>query len=251
MLASTCASTCTFRHPSWSPNQSAFASQPVAKRTIQTTGPTHAFADDARCVDGISEAPNESDASHELFVPFSACQLRCAIRGSRPPDDPASALLSGLRPARPLCRWPASPLRFFAIADAMRLCSMADLSVRFSQSDRGGDATALRTAFRIRLVIDCSRGHRSGKPIRYCARERPVTSSDLIVIRARVSTDTRSDAIDNPVHPLPKPGHAPTRSLARCTATRRPEPSQPGWSSGPSLGTSTSGAHGVHFSSQV
>jgi len=75
-----------------------FAIQPVAKRTIQTTRPTHAFAEDtnSRRVSQLSEALNESDASHELFVPFSACQLRCAVRGSQPPDDPASALLSGL-----------------------------------------------------------------------------------------------------------------------------------------------------------
>jgi len=53
-----------------------------------------------------------------------------------------------------------------------------------------------------------------------------------------------------PVNPLPEPGHAPTRSLARCTATRRLEPSRPGWASGPSL-CSSSGAHGVLYPSQV
>jgi len=34
----------------------------------------------------------DSGASHEVFFPFSACSPRCAVRGCRPPDDPASAL---------------------------------------------------------------------------------------------------------------------------------------------------------------
>jgi hypothetical protein len=51
----------------------------------------------------------------------------------------------------------------------------------------------------------------------------------IVIPRGLWSSDHYPDAIDNPVHPLPKPGHAPTRSLAWCTATRRPELSQPGW----------------------
>jgi hypothetical protein len=42
----------------------------------------------------------------------------------------------------------------------------------------------------------------------------------------------------------PEPGHAPTRSLARCSATERLEPSRPGRATGPSL-RSPGGAHGV------
>jgi hypothetical protein len=145
-----------------------FAIQPVAKRTIQTTGPTHAFAEDTnnRRVSQLSEAPNESDASHELLVPFSACQPRCAVGGSQPPDDPASAFLSGLRPARPLRRWPASPLRFFAVTDAMRLCSMADRSVAAVARNLVARTRRLSNRNASRLVIGHPRGCRSAKPIR-------------------------------------------------------------------------------------
>jgi len=75
--------------------------------------------------------------------------------GSQPPDDPASALLSGLRPARPLRRRPASPLRFFAMADAMRLCSMADSRLRLSRgiSSRGRDVSPIATQVDLSSVI--------------------------------------------------------------------------------------------------
>jgi hypothetical protein len=39
-----------------------------------------------------SHGQADSSASHEVSVPFSACSPRCAVRGCRPPDDPASAL---------------------------------------------------------------------------------------------------------------------------------------------------------------
>jgi len=182
-----------------------FAIQPVAKRTIQTTGPTHAFADDTnnRRVGQLSEALNESDASHELFIPFSACQMRCAVRGSQPPDDPASALLSGLRPARPLRRWPASPLRFFAVTDAMRLCSMADLPVaHVAMVCRHQGGTILHSQRK-------STCHRSsarvsiGETDSHHARERPVSSSATASIGSSFRADRSPktvgpDAIDNP-----------------------------------------------------
>jgi len=46
------------------------------------------------------------------------------------------------------------------------------------------------------------------------------------------------DTNRDPVHPSPKPGHAPARSLARCSATLRLEPSRPGRRVCPSLGSS-------------
>jgi len=152
--------------------------------------------------------------------------------GSQPPDDPASALLSGLRPARPLRRRPASPLRFFAMADAMRLCSIADRSVAVVARNLVARTRRLSIRNASRLVIGHPRGCRSAKPIRFTLANDPSHQalplrSDRLAARTIVQ-QCCPDAIDNPVHPLPKPGHAPTRSLARCTATGRPEPSQPG-----------------------
>jgi len=41
------------------------------------------------------QAPCSPHASLEVSLPFSACQPRCAVRGSQPSDDPASAFLAG------------------------------------------------------------------------------------------------------------------------------------------------------------
>jgi len=58
-------------------------------------------------------------------------------------------------------------------------------------------------------------------------------------------TGTRTTLISVvPLIRCPEPGHAPTRSLARCSATERLEPSRPGRATGPSL-RSPGGAHGV------
>jgi len=107
-------------------------------------------------------------------------------------------------------------------------------------------------ASRGRLVVGCSRGRRSGEPI--CTRSRTTRTSSAIASLGTFDSVHRDrlmrslDAIVDPVYPLPKPGHAPARSLARCTATVRLEPSQPGWCdlSFPRH-LHTSGAHGVHL----
>jgi hypothetical protein len=221
-----------------------FTAQPTADEP-STTGPTHASpaARTVRRADHTAEAPYETDASHELSVPFSACQPRCAIRGSQPPDDPASALLSSVRPARPHCRKLTSPLRFFAWRMGCGGTRSADGSVAVvaKDSSRGRDVSPDRNASR--LVGGHPRGHFVGESDRR-ARERPVTSSataslGIAGVNRRIRhgrpsktrrPPTRSwiDRVADPGHPSPKPGHAPTRSLARCSATQRLELSRPG-----------------------
>jgi len=174
----------------WSPNQSALTVQPTTDEP-STTGPTHASpaARTFRRADHTAEAPYEPDASHELSVPFSTCQPRCAIRGSQPPDDPASALLSSLRPAGPHCRKLTSPLRFFACRMGCGGTRSADGSVAVvaKDSSRRRDVSPDRNASR--LIGGHPRGHFVGESDR-CARERPVTSSAT----ASLGTDAPSRA---------------------------------------------------------
>jgi predicted component of type VI protein secretion system len=168
-----------------------FAIQPVAKRTIQTTGPTHAFAEDtnSRRVSQLSEALNESDASHELFVPSALANCDAPSGAASLRTIPLRRCSPALRPARPLRRWPASPLRFFAVTDAMRLCSMADMpAARVAMVCRHQGGT-------IRHSQRKSACHRSfarvsiGETDSYHARERPVTSSATASIRSSSRAD--------------------------------------------------------------
>jgi hypothetical protein len=226
---------------SWSPNQSALTSQPDVDETPSTTGPAHAFARRANFVAPItrwkrrwSRAPllsflSPSARSNRDALPGAAKLRTIPLRRCLPARDPRVRDLVGWR--RPCGFTPDG-------------CDAVVLDVRtgrlpFAGSIRRLAAAAKRAARKFDSSSIATRGRGSGKPIDR-AHRRSVTSS------ATASLDLgANDACEKVfgllVHfdPLPKPGHAPTRSLARCTATRRLEPSRPGWMRiVPSLGTS-------------
>jgi len=128
------------------------------------------------------------------------------VRGCRPPNHPASAFHATC-PAQFFCDQPIA----FALA-VLRCCGIDAASldqagarggsfdhlhtaqVRWRNRSRRRDSRRLRSVARVR----------SGKPIRTLARDPAVSSAATSI-------------------PSSKPGHAPTRPLARCSATRRSE----------------------------
>lgn len=146
-----------------------------------------------------------------------------ATRCSRQPapNDPASALFTGLRPARPRTFvTPASPMRFSALRMCLRSC----------------------------LVCGC-----------WCSPLRSRTSAgakrrDHITIRSHVRAligETESSALTTIRHIK---RHRNTLAVRPWSCTKRflcavfryhVEPSRPGWMTGPSLLQSSSGAHGI------
>jgi len=116
-------------------------------------------------------------------------------------------------------RLPVAPLRFFAPRMRCGCARCADNNrLRFrSVSRRHVNATTQTSARKTELSAVARAG--AGRRNR----------------RWRAQRATRHIKRHRFTNPLPEPGHAPTRSLARRSATERLEPSRPGRATGPSL----------------
>jgi hypothetical protein len=149
--------------------------------------------------------------------------MRCPRRPSLR-TIPLRRLLSGVRPARPRPPHSSVALAVFRLADAMRDCLMCGhSSLAGSQSNRAAYKAAAK---RLLARSTCLRPLVQA-PIGETGRSRSRATRHI--------KRHRFTGILHPVDPLPEPGHAPSRSLARCSATQRLEPSRPGRASGPSL----------------
>jgi len=141
-------------------------------------------------------------------VPFSACRPRCAVRGGqasgRSRFDVTHRLATRAFHGTPWdLRRPVAPLRFFALRMRCGACSMCGLCVGcvLQIGDTAWTRWLNDPAARTTLVFGRSCGRWSGEPL------------------VRVHRATRHIKRHRFTNPLPEPGHAPTRSLARCSAT--------------------------------
>jgi hypothetical protein len=88
-----------------------------------------------------------------------------------------------------------------------------------SRRTRRADATSLLIATQVDLSVVMREGISSGNPIDALANDPSLQALPLHLGPTRRHGLNVRDTNRDPVHPSPKPGHAPTRSLARCSAT--------------------------------
>jgi hypothetical protein len=86
----------------------------------------------------------------------------------------------------------------------------------------------LLIATQVDLSLVIRAGISSGNPIDALANDPSLQALPLHLGSMRRHHLNVRDTNRDSVHPSPKPGHAPTRSLARCSATQRLELSRPG-----------------------
>jgi len=194
-------------------------SSPATALPSRTNRPTRALRvnPSRSACSRVSFSPGQAPLLRFFPLQHTSAASRARSGGSRPPDDPAPAF--HYRRARAFGREPSfggvSPLRFFALSAGSRVATLRLADAWDRSFDLSANVFGPTCVYAAPGRAFDDREDLADPVVFAIHRAGDAGETGLLTL----TTDPTNRALPLAISP-PEPGHAPTRPLARCSATR-------------------------------